>query len=68
MGREGVTTAVHATDAVGVTVGAAAQVVGIFFQKHRAWPVVVDDRLRVDAAEKRVVLGVQRGDLALGAV
>ena len=54
-----VAAAVHAADAVGVAVGHQANVVRMLLQKGRAAPVILLDRLRVDAAEQRVVLAVQ---------
>ena len=68
MRGQGVAPAVHASHAIGVAVGDQANVVRIFFEIRRTWPVVVDDWLGMDAAKKRIVLGVQRGHLTCGTI
>ena len=59
VGGEIIAAAIHAADAVGVAIGDEANVVGVLLKKRRAAPVVLSDGLRVNAAEKDVVLGVQ---------
>ena len=56
VGGEIIAAAIHAADAVGVAIGDEAKVVRMLLEKRRAAPVVLLDRLRVDAAEQRVVL------------
>ena len=58
---------VHAADPVGVAIGHQADVVRMFFEKRLAARIILQDRLGIDAAKKRVVIAIERGDLAGGA-
>src|SRR5262245_57473656 len=66
MGRKRIPASIHAADAVGVAIGHQANIVRMFAEIGRAGGVVLRDRLRIDAAEQRIVLGIKRRDLARG--
>ena len=55
-----ITPAIHAAHAVSVAIGDEANVVRVLFEKGRTAPVVLLNRLRVNAPEKDIVLAVQR--------
>ena len=66
VGCQRVAAAVHSPDAVRVTVCHEAEIVRVPAQIRGTRAIVVNDRLGVDAAKKRVMLRVERGDFALG--
>jgi hypothetical protein len=63
---ERVAATVHTANTIGITVCNKAQVVRVPAKVRCTWTIVVDDRLGMDASEKRVVLSIERGDFALG--
>ncbi len=62
--RQQAPVAQHSSHAIGVPVGHKAEVVGILRQPSRRLDVVFGDGLGIESTEERIVLGVQRGDLA----
>src|SRR4051812_45116473 len=64
MGAQVVASAIHAADAVRITIGDEANIMRVFFQVSRAASIVLLDRLWIDAAEERIMLAVQRGNFA----
>ena len=60
VGGEIIASSVHATHAVGVAIRHEANVVWVLLEERRAARIVLFHRFRIDAAEKHVVLAVQR--------
>ena len=64
--RERVAAAVHAPDPVCIAIGDEANIVRMPSQESRAGTVVPGNGFGIETAERRIMLGIQRGDFARG--
>jgi hypothetical protein len=64
VGSEVVAAAIHPADPVRIAIRHQANVVRVLPKKRRTAPVVLLDRLRINAAEKHIVAAVQRRHFA----
>src|SRR5206468_7515098 len=64
MSRQIIAPSIHAAHAIRIAISNEADVVRMLFQKGRATRIVFLDRLRIDSAEKGVMLSIQGGNSA----
>ena len=67
MRRKIIAAAIHAANAVSVAIGDKTNVLRMFTQVSLTAAVILLDRFGIDAAEERIVCGIQGGDFATGA-